>query len=60
MKKTKRELHDNLHSPQIECEECGGDAQIVDTSYPNAYECKCKKCGHKFTWTESKYGEAED
>jgi hypothetical protein len=45
--------HDSLHGPKIECEECGGEAEIVNASYPSSYECVCKKCKHRFIWTKS-------
>ncbi len=49
----KDEAHDNLHGLQIECEECGGEAEVINAVYPNSYECICKKCKHKFIWIES-------
>lgn len=44
------EKEDNLHGPKIECEECGGEVDIINASYPKEYECRCKKCKHVFTW----------
>jgi len=40
----------HLLSREIECEKCGGEVKIINFTYPNAYECVCKKCGHRFTW----------
>ncbi len=51
---TMKKKDEHLSGLEIECEKCGGLAKIVNASYPNSYECICKKCGHKFVWTESK------
>jgi hypothetical protein len=50
--KKEEKVHDDLHGLKIECEECGGEVEIVNASYPNSYECACKKCNHRFNWVE--------
>ena len=52
-----KDKHSHLSSPEVECEECGGEVEILNETFPKAYECKCKKCGHKFDWVEAKEDE---
>jgi len=44
------EEHKHFEGLEIECEKCGGVVKVVNMTYPNAYECICEKCKHKFTW----------
>jgi hypothetical protein len=45
--------HNHNSTPQVECEKCGGAAKLVSASYPQAYECVCTKCNHKFRWVRA-------
>jgi recombinational DNA repair protein (RecF pathway) len=45
--------HEHIAGPQIECEKCGGETEIINTVYPKGYECICKKCDHKFIWASA-------
>ena len=48
------EIHTHSHNPEEQCEQCGGEIEVVNASYPTAKVCRCKKCGHTFEWVESK------
>jgi hypothetical protein len=49
----KCEIHTHSHSPEEKCEQCGGEIEVTNASYPTAKVCKCKKCGHSFEWVEA-------
>jgi hypothetical protein len=50
MKKVNPKMHDHTGDPEMECEECGGEVEVISAVNPMAYKCVCKKCNHTFEW----------
>ena len=51
-----KERHSHTSTPQVECEKCGGEVKMTSTSYPQAYQCVCRKCKHEFRWVSADDG----
>jgi Zn finger protein HypA/HybF involved in hydrogenase expression len=45
-----KENHKHKSVPEVECEKCGGEVKVLNSVYPNTFECVCKKCKHRFNW----------